>query len=173
MKRKISIALAIIILLIVSSIYLKSQIHLKKAWDRPITHCNIKDLDQCDDFYNVDLETILELAQKKTAKDLSYSMKNDIDNSKANCVGYAQYAATICNYAFKQNKINAKAKPVVGFYYLGGINLHNLLTKYLSDNKIVNFVKNHDYVEILDSTDKVIHSFDPCLYDYTWLDFSE
>ena len=43
----------------------------------------------------------------------------------------------------------------------------------LSDRQIINFIKDHDYVEIVDSSGEVVYSFDPSIYDLTYLDFHD
>ena len=103
----------------------------------------------------------------------TFAQHNDVVNGKANCVGYAQYAASLCNKIFLSNNIDAEAKAVVGCYYFGYINLHNVVTKFVSNNQIKNFIKDHDYVEIVDNSGKVVYSFDPSIYDLTYLTFHE
>lgn len=84
---------------------------------------------------------------KKTSSLLSFSVKNDLSNGKANCVGYAQMCASISNCAFKANGINASAKPVVGYVMFYGINLCNVLKWCMPTKRWENFVKDHDFVE--------------------------
>ena len=54
-----------------------------------------------------------------------------------------------------------------------GIKVHEILIKMLSDQQMINFIKDHDYVEVVDASGRVAYSFDPSVYDLTWLDFSE
>ena len=42
-------------------------------------------------------------SMRLTADLLSFTEKNDLDNGKANCVGYAVLCSRICNYAFQVN----------------------------------------------------------------------
>ena len=151
-------------------VFIKSQIHLVKSNDRESSDYSIIETD------NVNLSTIEEIAEYakiKTADKLSFAQQNDIANNKANCVGYAKVAASLCNRLFKYNKIDAHAKAVVGYYYLGNINIHNVVTQCFSNQQIINFIKDHDYVEIINSSGEVVYSFDPSIYDLTKLNFHE
>lgn len=169
MKRLKKIFLVLFIISVVA-IIIKSQIRLVKLSDRAVSPCTV-DIGDVGGFTSV--KDIAEYAKRKAADDLEFSRHNDIANRKANCVGYAQYAAAICNKIFKQNNVKATAKPVVGCYYLLGVNIHEILLKMLSDQQTINFIKDHDYVEVVDASGKVVCSFDPSVYDLTLLDFSE
>lgn len=105
---------------------------------------------------------------KKTASILSFSINNDIANGNANCVGYAQVCASICNYAFTSNGINASAKPVVGYVNCCGINLCNILKWCMPTTRSKNFVKDHDFVEFYIEGQTVYA--DASLYDIMWKD---
>ena len=108
---------------------------------------------------------IIEYCLKHTSKKLHFSKKNNINNGEANCVGYSQYYASICNYSFKVNGIsNCSCKPVVGYINLCGINLCKF-AKSMVPTDLKNFVKNHDFIEYTNN-DKTIY-FDPLIYDYT------
>ncbi|MCQ2257448.1 MAG: hypothetical protein MJZ41_05565 [Bacteroidaceae bacterium] len=105
---------------------------------------------------------------KKTAKRLSFTVKNNLANGKANCVGYAQMCAGISNYAFRTNGINASAKPVVGYVMFYGVNLCDILKWCMPNKRWKNFVKDHDFVEYhIDG--KTIYA-DASLYDVFWKD---
>ena len=162
----ITISAALVICLV-----LKTQIRLVKLRDRAekTYPTNI----DCDDNTLSSIEDIAEYSKKATAEMLTFAQHNDIPNGKANCVGYAQYAAALCNKLFKRNNIDAKAKPVVGYYYFRNTNIHQVATKLLSNQQIINFIKDHDYVEIVNSVNEVVYSFDPSIYDLTYLDFHE
>lgn len=92
-------------------------------------------------------EEIRKYSIKKTAYLLSFTVKNDLGNGKANCVGYAQMCAGISNYAFRINGYNSSAKPVVGYVKLLGVNLCNILKWCMPTKRWENFVKDHDFVE--------------------------
>lgn len=150
---------------------IKSQIRLVKSHDRTIQPCVVDNYIDSTRLYTI--EDVAEYAKKTTSANLTFGWHNEIYNGKANCVGYAQLAAVICNELFKRNNIKAKAKPVVGCYYYSNTNIHNLTTKFIDNQRIINFIKDHDYVEIVDSESNVVYSFDPSIYDLTWLDFEE
>ena len=61
------------------------------------------------------VEQIINYSLRQTASYLQFSRHNDINNGQANCVGYAQLCAAICNQALAANGIKGKAKPVVGY----------------------------------------------------------
>lgn len=92
-------------------------------------------------------EDIRNYSVKKTAKILSFTVKNNLSKGEANCVGYAQMCAGISNYAFRTNNVTASAKPVVGYVMFCGINLCNVLKWCMPSKRWENFVKDHDFVE--------------------------
>lgn len=150
---------------------IKTQIRLVKLSDRTLQHCPINS-----EYCNIQLSSIKDIAEyskKKTAEMFTFAQHNDVVNGKANCVGYAQYAASLCNKLLIYNNIKANAKPVVGCYYLRSINLNKYATIIANDVQIKNFIKDHDYVEIVDNSGKVVYSFDPSIYDLTYLTFHE
>lgn len=110
----------------------------------------------------MDKAEVIDYSVKLTAKLLTFSAtQGKLGNnkeSKANCVGYARLCASICNYGFRQNHIQAKAKPVVGYVYLWNINLCKLISHNTS-GKLSLFTKDHDFVDI---NGKFV---DPCIYD--------
>ncbi|MBD5367391.1 MAG: hypothetical protein HDR82_10425 [Bacteroides sp.] len=87
-------------------------------------------------------------------KELSFTVKNNIPNGKANCVGHAQPTSAIINYAFQVKMLPYKAKPVVGKVYLFGIDLNNVAQKILP-KKHRPFFKDNDFVEV-DLKDKTV-----------------
>lgn len=97
------------------------------------------------------------------AKKLRFAAHNHIASGEANCVGYAQLCATVCNYAFDAHGIPCKARPVVGSVRWLGIDLCNWAYR-LMPQKYKGFVKDHDFVEIDWDGDKTLY-VDPCLYD--------
>lgn len=166
--KKIAIIISITFLI---CFIIKTQIRLVKLRDRPeqLYSINI----DCSDIHLLSIEDIAEYSKKKTADKFSFAKHNDISSGQANCVGYAQYAAALCNKLFKCNNINAKAKPVVGCYYFRNTNIHEAVVKLFSNQQIINFIKDHDYVEIVNSSGKVEYSFDTSIYDLTYLNFHE
>lgn len=106
---------------------------------------------------------IIRYSMNLTDELLTFTRYNDVHNGKANCIGYAQVGASICNYAMQGNGYKYKAKPVVGYVHLFGINLCKV-GNIIAPKKYKNFIKDHDFVEIK-IEDNTIY-FDPSLYDY-------
>jgi hypothetical protein len=113
---------------------------------------------------NADPEKCSLYGMKLTCELLRFTSKNDIENGKANCVGYAQLCSEICNYALKQNDISNRTRPVVGYVTFYGINLCSILES-IAPKEYKNFVKDHDFVE-LDLDNNSFKYFDASLYDY-------
>ena len=86
-----------------------------------------------------------------------------MDMGKANCVGYAQLCAGICNQALAGNGIIGQAKPVVGYIESHGINWCKVLKAVAPKDSYKNFVKDHDFVELV--TGSRTYYFDPSIYD--------
>lgn len=95
---------------------------------------------------------------------LSFAQKNDITNKNANCVGYARLTSALLNHAFRINKFDYKATPVVGTVHSFGVNLNNVAQNILSSSWRP-FFKDHDFVEI--STNKGLIFVDTSLRDLT------
>lgn len=100
-----------------------------------------------EDTKGMSAEEIRVYSVKKTAWTLSFAVKNNLSKGEANCIGYAQMCASISNYAFRVNEINASAKPVVGYVMFYGINLCDVLKWCMPSKRWENFVKDHDFVE--------------------------
>lgn len=105
---------------------------------------------------------IVEYSIEKTDDLLRFSQKNDIDNGKANCVGYAKLSTAIINHAFRTNNIDGHALPVVGYVMFCGVNLCDV-AHTIVPQKYKSFVKDHDFVEV--RTDGKVFYFDSCLED--------
>jgi hypothetical protein len=115
------------------------------------------------DVKGMDADEIMDYSIELTAKYLQFSEHNNIDNGKANCVGYAKLCASICNYALRKNGRKGYAKPVVGQVELFGINLCPVLVACAPTHKWKLFVKDHDFVEFYCGNDIIFA--DPCVYD--------
>lgn len=111
----------------------------------------------------MDIEQIIGYSLTLTASQLRFSRYNEIDKGKANCVGYAQLCAGICNQALAGNGIIGHAKPVVGYIESNGINWCKVLKAVAPKDSYKNFVKDHDFVELV--TDSRTYYFDPSIYD--------
>lgn len=125
------------------------NISLSKICDRTPSYSPNKSLQEeiIKETKNLTPEEIRKYSIKKTAKILSFTVKNDLDNGNANCVGYAQMLAGISNYAFRINGYNSSARPVVGYVKLLGANLCYILKWCMPTKRWENFVKDHDFVE--------------------------
>lgn len=113
-------------------------------------------------------QEIREYSIKKTASILSFTVNNDLDNGKANCIGYSQMCAGISNYAFRTNGHNSYAKPVVGYIKLFGVNLCYILKWCMPTKRWEKFFKDHDFVEYHIEGETIF--CDPSVYDLIWND---
>lgn len=110
---------------------------------------------------------VAEAALEITGKKLEFAERNDLSNGKANCVGYARYFATVCNYLFEAKGFeDCAARPVVGYVYWGRFNLCEV-ARDLAPKAYENFVKDHDFV-IVTYAEEVEH-IDPTFHDL-WRD---
>jgi len=146
-KRSLSCLLFTITAIIV--VYLILPLTLTKIANRPNPYYPDKALrsEIREETKEMSAEEIRNYSVKKTAGNLSFTVSNNLPKGKANCVGYAQMCASISNYAFRVNGINASAKPVVGYVFCCGINLCNILKWFMPSKRWENFVKDHDFVE--------------------------
>lgn len=113
-------------------------------------------------------EEIRSYGIRKTARMLSFAEKNDLAEGEANCVGYAEMCAGICNNAFQTNGLQARAKPVVGYVMCGSVNMCSVLKGCMPTGRWKAFVKDHDFVEFNIDGETVFA--DACAYDLLWND---
>lgn len=106
---------------------------------------------------------IIDYSLKLTARTLRFNADNDIPNGTANCIGYAQLCASVCNRALASNGYRCRAKPVVGYVEVFGINLCDVLVDVVPSRRWKNFVSNHDFVEL--ACQGKTYYFDPSMYD--------
>ena len=177
MKKLIYIFIVVSLLLCVATLLCIKKIHLVYAYDYPYVHTQV--LTKPVEEYHVEtfnIETVEDLIDESVVQagvNLRFSEKNDIENGKANCVGYAEYAANIFNDIAKQKGFSERAIPVVGYYYLGNINMHKLVSRFISEKRTLNFIKDHNYVRVINTSGEVVNSFDPSVWDLTLLSFQE
>lgn len=126
-----------------------ASISLRKLKDRSVNYELTSDLknDIQKETKGFTCHEIYKYSLTKTSEILSFSSTNNLRNGKANCVGYAQMCASVANYSFAVNQHKCKAKPVVGYVMLWGVNLCNVLICFMPSEKWKNFVKDHDFVE--------------------------
>lgn len=148
-RKLIKSFVCVILFLAIACVVFISQLRLEKERYRPTQEyaltSDIKDR-ICQITSDNPIE-IIKASNDLCCELLSFSVKNDITNGKANCVGYAQLSSAIINYAFKLNDMSYKARPVVGQVYCFGINLTALSQKILPA-KHRPFFKDHDFVEV-------------------------
>lgn len=161
---------ALLVIIVLAILYLLLPLTLTKINDRANPYYPDRTLQSeiKDETGGMSAEEIRNYSVKKTAKNLSFTVKNNLSKGEANCVGYAQMCAGISNYAFRTNGINASAKPVVGYVMFYGVNLCDILKWCMPNKRWKNFVKDHDFVEYhIDG--KTIYA-DASLYDVFWKD---
>lgn len=131
-RKLIKSIVCVILFLAIGCVVFLSQIRLEKERYKPTQEyaltSDIKDR-ICQIISDNPIE-IIKASNDLCCELLSFSVKNDIPNGKANCVGYAQLSSAIINYAFKLNDMPYKARPVVGQVYCFGINLTALSQKF-------------------------------------------
>ncbi|AEK22809.1 hypothetical protein ACILD7_05710 [Capnocytophaga canimorsus] len=116
---------------------------------------------------NLDIENVINIAQKITSETLTFSFEKCGDNpnllletQKANCMGYAQFFALVCNYMLKKNNLH---KEWVAKVYIGKLKfLGNDIHQYFQSS----FFKDHDFVVVENVRTQEIYAVDPTLYDY-------
>ena len=118
-----------------------------------------------------ELSDVIELSMAATRHQLEFSTEkseNDpnrlIHTHTANCIGYAQFFTTTCNYLLKKNQFGSwRASPHIGQLYFFGHNVH----KYFSDP----FFYDHDFVVIENSLSHEVYAVDPSMSDCLLIDF--
>jgi len=165
-KRLSRVLIAVITFLVACiALFVSMSFNLVKTGDRQKTYMLPQSLKAKveQDTHGMDIEQIIDYSLTLTASRLLFSRYNDIDMGKANCVGYARLCASICNQALSANGVNGQAKPVVGYIESIGINWCDVLKKVAPKNSYKNFVKDHDFVELV--TESKTYYFDPSIYD--------
>ncbi len=121
---------------------------------------------------NPDIRQIIELSLSITSEQLKFTgNKNQTDPNKlintktANCVGYASFFSSTCNYLLKKNNLANlwTAKPQAGQLYFLRTNIH----AYFNSS----FFKDHDFVIIENKATREIYAVDPTINDYLNIDF--
>ncbi len=121
---------------------------------------------------DLDVKEVIKVGLIITSQQLSFTTtKTEQDPNKlicskaANCVGYASFFTTTCNYLLKKYNLNHNwtSKLQIGQLYFLGINIH----KYFYSP----FFKDHDFVTIENKTTGEIIAVDPTLSDYFYIDF--
>lgn len=155
MKRFLLVLLCIVLVLLFAWIIAPFETRLETYKDRPLQQSYF--LEDCrelkaaiEDKTELD-DSIISIVDDYVKSKLEFGYRNDVQNGKANCVGYSQLWANTFNYLTRNLKEQPKAKTVVGIAYLyigeRRINLNQCLMDIVPE-KHRNFVMNHDYVEL-------------------------
>ena len=151
-KERLRTHLFFIVSLIAVYFILLHGLSLHKAACRPRTEYKLSETTIHELFVEAenkeDVDEIIKFCCDFVCKRLSFHYKNDLNNGKANCVGYAQYTSQVLNQVFSLKGISCTSRPVVGSVYLYGVNLHPILLSILPKNQS-SFFKDHDFVEIV------------------------
>lgn len=164
--KKRTIIILIIVGIVAVMVWSTTFLTLSPAFQRdykPVTLSDIEKTVIAERTKGLDKRGIVNQALVFCAKKLRFAVHNHIASGEANCVGYAQLCATVCNYAFAVHGIPCKARPVVGSVHWLGIDLCSWAYR-LMPQEYKGFVKDHDFVEIDWDVDKTLY-VDPCLYD--------
>jgi len=164
MKRK-KLVTFLLLLIISFLLFSLSSIKLVKTSERKNDNSLSLSLKEkvVEETKGMDMEQIIDYSLSLTDSELRFAVMNDIDNGKANCVGYAQLCSAICNQALSTNGIEGSARPVVGYVESNGINWCQVLKAIAPKTSYKNFVKDHDFVELTAGSRR--YYFDPSIYD--------
>ncbi|MCX2762249.1 hypothetical protein [Aquimarina muelleri] len=121
----------------------------------------------------IKVEGIIKVGLFLTSKKLrfiyskNHNNPNELIKSKtANCIGYASFFSSVCNYLFKKYHLNDwVAKPYKGLIYFFGKNLHLYFNSA--------FFKDHDFVIIENTITGQSFAVDPSINDYLFIDLVE
>ena len=128
--------------------------------------------ENCPEQDSSDIKEIIKTSLSLTSKTLNFTfLKNDcnpnqlIDSQTANCVGYAAFFSTVCNYQLKRYNLSKEwtAQPEIGQLYVFGTNIHHYFNS--------SFFKDHDFVIIKNKKTKETYAVDPSVYDYLFINF--
>lgn len=127
-------------------------------------NCIVKD--------STDIREIIKTSLSLTSKLLEFTFSaNDkdpnklIDSKAANCIGYAAFFSTVCNYQLQKYNLSEQwtVSHVIGELFVFGTNVHTYFN--------TPFFKDHDFVIIENTTTKEIFAVDPTVNDYLFIDF--
>ena len=128
--------------------------------------------ENCIEKDNVTIKEIIKNSLSLTSKALKFTLsQNDSNPNKlivsktANCIGYAAFFSTVCNYQLKKHNLSEHwiAQPEIGQLYVFGTNIH----QYFNSPSF----KDHDFVIITNKTTKETYAVDPSVHDYLYINF--
>ncbi|MBI1307469.1 MAG: hypothetical protein GC181_12780 [Bacteroidetes bacterium] len=87
-----------------------------------------------------------------------------IHTKKANCIGYAAFFSSSCNYLLQKEQLSNiwKAQPYIGELHFLGVNIHPLFHSP--------FFADHDFVLIRNLKTNEVIAVDPTVYDYSGIE---
>ena len=165
MKTKRIICIMLTVTVVILLVVILTSVTPIKTGDRQKTYALSKSLKTMvsDNTKGMNLEQIIDYSLKLTSSLLQFSYHNDLDNGKANCIGYAQMCSAVCNQGLTVNGLDGEARDVVGYIESIDINWCDVLKSVAPKDSYKNFVKDHDFVELV--TDSRTYYFDPSIYD--------
>lgn len=134
--------------------------------DKLIEFINTSDID------TASVDEIIECALDITSEKLRFTDGNcDLNpnklfySTKSNCIGYAAFYASTCNYLLEKHHLNSewKATPIIGKLEFFGYDIHELFTSP--------FFKDHDFVIIENEISGIKYAVDPTIHDYLGIDY--
>jgi len=118
------------------------------------------------------IKEIIKLCHKITSDHLEFTTapcssdpKKLFYTQKANCIGYAAFFTTCCNYLLSKSGLAGSWVAIhrVGKLYFFGLNLHQFFKSA--------FFRDHDFVTIENRTTGEVIAVDPVLADYLQIPF--
>ena len=164
MKWKATLAALIVIIvtvLIVCSLRLSPTAERGETYALPASVAEQVELET----RGMNAEQVVDYAIDFTTSQLRFATSNDIPRGRANCVGYAQLCAAVCNRGFISNGLCDRACPVVGDVRLWGARVCGALKALPFGGRWKAFVKDHDFVRWNRSVGTAV-CLDACTDDY-------
>ena len=121
---------------------------------------------------SLNIEAVIKESLSLTSKALNFTFSKNsrdpnilIDTKKANCIGYATFFSTVCNYQLKKYNLSEHwvTSSEIGQLYVLGINIHNYFDS--------SFFKDHDFVIVRNKTTRDFFAVDPSINDYFHIDY--
>ena len=108
---------------------------------------------------------LFDYAIDKAGERLHFTMRNNLKNNGANCIGYTALAKAYLNYALSIHGKRNKTYHYVGTVHSFGISLNMVLQSFLPEKHKL-FVKDHDFLGMKADTGELILA-SPTLKDLT------
>lgn len=170
---KILIIALVICLIFRSFLYRKfvSYKPVKARFSYTITENKIKIYVE-ENYKEQNINEIIDRSLSLTTEHLNFTSSKNYNNPNklmftktANCIGYASFFSTICNYLINVNSLNQEweAIPYAGELYFFGVNINHYFQSP--------FLKDHDFVIIRNKITNKKFVVDPSLSDYFYIDY--